>query len=165
MGGTERRGRTRTSNVEEIAHFQKYGKKWGKSWKLVMDRLRKMSNSANPNTAETASKLYHSLQTNPSDPTLDEKWFMERMGIKVTHYPISVFYHGKMERVTVSWRVKTANSDEALKVAMTAPSNDEVKRSIQRNWLLNSESDVKRIEDELLRSGRTYEKWWLEKQD
>jgi hypothetical protein len=148
--------------LKEINFIKAHGKESTSNWRLPMGKLDRLRESTNLEVKQTATELYDIVYRNPSKLTELEKDVVEKLGIKVRHGPVSVYYHKKTERVTVAWICHTATSDEAMKLSMIAPSNDIKKRAIMREWIRNNPEDAERIYSELKRLNIEVHTWWYE---
>jgi len=139
------------------------GKKEGDSWRLPVGKLKKLRNSKDAKTAQTAEKLYHRVMANPSNQIKDEKQIVESLGVVLVDSAVSVHYHRKSGNITVSWRWTTAGEKEAMKLAIIAPPNDMRKRAILKKWLQENAEEVERVFKEIRSQGLNVQRWWIDK--
>ena len=149
----------------EVRFIKEHGKKNGSSWRLPFGELRKVienNEHEHADDVETARRLREAVYRRPNRFILDEKSVFERVGIECKASPISIHFHGKSNSVTVSWRLKTASREEAIRLAILAPPNDEIKRRKMREWLRSIPDRVEEMYRQILKNGVTPRRWWLE---
>ncbi|TFH09408.1 MAG: hypothetical protein E4H14_04480 [Candidatus Thorarchaeota archaeon] len=154
-----------SSNIgkDEIDLIKNHGKKEGSRWRLPVGKLRKLRNSKDTKTAQTAKSLYQRVMANPCNQIQDEKQIVESLGVGVVDSAVSVHYHRKSGNVTVSWRWTTSGEKNAMKLAIIAPPNDVKKREVLRKWLLENPEETEKMYRELRSQGLNVSRWWIDK--
>ncbi|MGY5852368.1 MAG: hypothetical protein RTU92_02245, partial [Candidatus Thorarchaeota archaeon] len=147
---------------EMIDLIQEHGKPEKKSWKLTLRQLTDLANDENVKIAAKAVEFIQRIFMNPSNLVLDECAIAESLGIKVLAVPYDIRYFRKSGRVSVAWSARTANSEEALKLAIIAPPNDVKKREILKRWIRSKLIDADKYWNEFVRKGFEIERWWLD---
>ena len=92
----------------------------------------------------------------------DEERITSIIGIKIVTTPDQIRYFTKTGRVSVSWQARTANSIEAMKLAIIAPPNDVKKRNFLRGWLRSKSDEVEEICKYLAENNLEFRKWWVD---
>jgi DNA-binding CsgD family transcriptional regulator len=157
--GTEKSFKSLISQ-EEVDFVIKNGTPYNKYRRLSMGRLKKLTKSNNQRTSIIASKLLNHLYQNPNNLIEYEVEIARILGIDLIKEPQSIFYHKRTNSITVSWSARTANINEAIKIAMIAPPNDVKKRKVVRKAILNNPDIVDGILSYYANRGIDVKKWW-----
>lgn len=152
-------------NDREIDFIKNKGVESASNWRLAMGRLDRIRQSGSPIDAKIAQRLYDVVYSNPNRLAELERRIIERLGVKVRYGPVSVYYNKKSQSVTMTWICHTKGEDEAMALSMIAPPNDDVKRSIMRNWIRSNPDDAHRIYSRLKNQDIEVEPRWLEEED
>jgi len=128
-------------------------------WNLHFGKVTSQMDSLNPEIAAIAKNLHTVIMANPSNFILAEQRALEKLGIETRRVPVTVSYHIKSSRVSVSW-IWVATGDNAIKLAILAPSNDVIKRGKLGNWLRKIPLNVERITADLKGEGMEPHQWW-----
>lgn len=104
-------------------------------------------------TRHIAKELEQVIQQNLCQLLESEILLCERLGINISKTPKDIHLH-ETGRVSVIWKAKTHNQDDAVRWAILAPPSSGAKREAVMKWV-NTRSESKDIIDQLKAEGLT----------
>jgi hypothetical protein len=145
---------------EEVNFIKNKGERSRGSRRLSWGTILDWKNSASSETARIAANLANNILNNPNNLICAEELLSNKLHVKTVPTPDQIRYFTKTGRVSVSWQGRTANSIEAMKLAIVAPPNDVNKRSLLEEWLRSNPDDVEEVCQYYMTKGITLHRWW-----
>jgi antitoxin (DNA-binding transcriptional repressor) of toxin-antitoxin stability system len=118
---------------------------FGGLFKLSSGTLKELENSPDAHISQVAQQLRGIVKDKKPQLMMDEKEGLAKLGIKTSEYFLNLTYSENTERLSTLWRYQTSTKDDAMRVAIKCPPDDEVKRAKVEKWMW-SESESERRE-------------------
>jgi hypothetical protein len=154
-------GITPKIGIHEIDLIKEKGKREQHSWVMTYGRLRELQKSESRELQDVARNLWESVYENPNRLIQDEVEIVRSFGIKYIEKPYAIRYHERSGRVSVAWTAEPSELIDSMKLAMIAPSNDEIKQRIMKDLIANHPEYVVAAKKQFEDLGIDVHEWWM----
>ncbi|MHA1769740.1 MAG: hypothetical protein ACTSV3_07840, partial [Candidatus Thorarchaeota archaeon] len=147
---------------DEIELIKKEGTQYKKPacWQLPWTRLVELKKSESEETSRLARSIEDKILAHPNKLILSIYGIAKRVGLNIPIVVDNIRFYHKTGRVSVAWRARTKKGNNAIRLAILAPPNDIVKKSVYREWLQSIPDEVDGALEELEAEGYTTTRWW-----
>lgn len=160
-------GKSRKYGIEDIASLEeaefvlRHGKKkqdvrFGGRRRLTKGRLDELEKDPDESISTMASKLKASVEENKPRLMTDEQKGLSDCGIDTSEYFAYLTYYEKTRRLSALWLYNTSTKDDAMRVGISCPPEDILKRGKVQSWMRREKDRMQRVLDELENGDGTY---------
>ena len=129
-------------------------------WTLSWGKLNELRVSSDDKIASTADEFQRIVIENPNKLIHDEVDIVRELGIKVEVKPSEIKYYPETGRVTTIWQAYTTGLKETIKLGITSPPNDTVKKEKMKKLIEENSVKTKEALDELRGNSSEFAYWW-----
>ncbi|MDF1541456.1 MAG: hypothetical protein P1Q69_21335, partial [Candidatus Thorarchaeota archaeon] len=128
---------------------RKQDERFGMTRQLNKGKLDDLENSPDEDISRIARSLKELVAANQPKLMVDERKGLEDCGIDSREYFAYLTYYENSERLSALWRYYTRTKDDAMRVGILCPPEDNLKRGKVENWMKTEPDRVKRVKNEL----------------
>ena len=134
-------------------YIEYFNGKYHPRYVLSGGKLRNLEESKNPLIATKAHAFSTLLNRNKPVLMITEQGLLSRINAESIPTCTELFHYIGTGRVSALWRARTQSLDDAMRVAILAPPDDEIKKQHVRSWIKSESSRYRGILYELNERG------------